>query len=771
MSSDKPIINIITRTSNRPLYFEKCQESIEIQTYPSSNIRKIVTFDEEKDLDEYIQKKYTNLVVLEMEREKRRNQSHFPYHDYLNEVIKYIVENETGWIMVLDDDNTLAKKNSLEILSQYIAEGNNDPNKFYIWKCQKADKVVPSDLSFGKTSKYGDIHISCFVFHASQAGLVFFESKRNAESDIVSALHDKLTCVWINDVLTTAAASGNGLRRDLQIVQDTKKKITLKPSPPIKPEQTKIQITSKKKNDDKGKETVTEEKVICTLNKHKGNEPNDDVDDDDDYDNDDDDDDDDDIEIVEDDTDDEEPVQPTKKCVAPPLKCEKIDSDEEEIIDENESVDSDEEIITSTSGKSLDIDHMIEKEPNKKCDSVTQKESKKPDPVVQKENNTKKPDHVAQKNSNVKNCDPITQKDETSNNCDQSQLFSRFIDLLNKGQKVYILDECNMKQLSKCLYDAFTCIDLEEKLVQVLEGKLIEMKNTEIKSKISKIKSNLPPQLTPNIQQAVPQHVPSQAGQQMSAPIIQTKMASNGFIDKIYIITDDNSQKTVLERNKKIISSCKIEFDIITCKDLALYHYQGQIKDIISNARENNYHRVMILNGNCLLNTKFVGLLERQTPKITDGCYLWFLGNTKETPPKDIVNTKFELEDYLYMYDDIVSAKFTTAEKAKTHWKSYGHREARYGAIDVVNSPPHIGVNYGFVIAEELYDVAIELINKQNQKDCKNFLIDLQKNSVEAKKVWLSRPDLIIPSFANPSANSKNASLALKNGWYYNFYK
>lgn len=72
MSSDKPIINIVTRTSNRPIYFERCQESIEIQTYPNSKIRKIVTFDDEQDLDEYIQKKYTNLVVIETEREKRR---------------------------------------------------------------------------------------------------------------------------------------------------------------------------------------------------------------------------------------------------------------------------------------------------------------------------------------------------------------------------------------------------------------------------------------------------------------------------------------------------------------------------------------------------------------------------------------------------------------------------------------------------------------------------------------------------------------------------
>lgn len=662
---------------------------------------------------------------------KGENQSHFPYHSYLNEAIKYVVGHESGWIMILDDDNTLAKNNSLEILAQRIIDSDQDPKKFYIWKCQKADKIVPSEISFGKTPKCGDIHISCFAFHVSQVDLVFFESKRNGESDVVSSLFNKLSCVWINDILTTAAASGNGLRRDLpapvpvQAAPENKKKITLKPAPasapvpaqPTAPSQPKVGSQSKIQSKIQSKtQSKTQSKIqIGPKKKVEQHVPVvteiDDMDDDDD---------DDDGEIIEDETDDE------AEAVS--------DEDEEEIIDVDEDdQNSDEEVI---------VDEPAEPpvEPPKSAEV------------------TPKPVAVTSKVSAVASIPITAPKQEIPE-------LAKLVTLLSSGQKVYILDEANMKQLSKCLQEAFTCVELEEKLVRILEGKLLETKNAQIKNKIGKLTSD---SSGPASTQA-----PAQVSVQVPAQVLP-RGSSDELIDHIYLITTDNSLKNSnLERNKKILGGCKIENEIVVCKDVKLYHYQNQIKEIIMEAKKNGYRRIMILNGDDLFNTKFVGLLDRQMGKIVDDeCYLWFLGNNKETSPKDIVNTKFELEDYLFMYDDIVTAKYTTTEKAKTHWKSYGHREARYGAIDVVQSPPQaINCNHGFVIAAELYDQAITLIDKQNQKDCKNFLVELQKSHVETKKVWFSRPDLIIPSFSNPSASSKNIQTSLKNGWYYNFYK
>ena len=45
---EKPFINILVRTSGRPLYFKKCIESIKIQNY--NNYRILISYDNEEDL-------------------------------------------------------------------------------------------------------------------------------------------------------------------------------------------------------------------------------------------------------------------------------------------------------------------------------------------------------------------------------------------------------------------------------------------------------------------------------------------------------------------------------------------------------------------------------------------------------------------------------------------------------------------------------------------------------------------------------------------------
>ena len=148
------------------------------------------------------------------------------------------------------------------------------------------------------------------------------------------------------------------------------------------------------------------------------------------------------------------------------------------------------------------------------------------------------------------------------------------------------------------------------------------------------------------------------------------------------------------------------------------------------------------------------------------------MGNTKETPSREILGTRFDLEDYLFLYDDIVKAKLNTEEKAKIHWKSYGHKEARYAAIEVINGGNQsISNNYGFSVSAEVYDTIIELINKQTIRECKDVISELIMDFVEAKTIWRSYPDLIIPAFSNPNNHGKNNQVAVKNGWYYNFYK
>ena len=764
MDASKPVFNLITRTSGRPLYFDLCHESIISQTYPRDNIKKFVTFDTEADVTGYLQK-YLGLVLLEMEREKRKNQYHFPYHMYLNEVLTHtdinIDKKSPGWIIILDDDNTFAKKEALGVLAQKIIENENDSKKFYIWKCQQADGVVPSTLNFDKKFKNGDLHISCFAFHSSQIPLIHFEPKVHAETDILNILNEKLTGVWIDDVLTRAPIAGNGLRKDY--VPEPKKKITLKPAknalPPVAPPapttavvattvtpptnasitpavtQASLKLTMTPKTPPKSTAPKTTKVSGIKVIELKDEDSDEDEDEDED------------VEVIDDDDeeiDDEDEEVEHKKTLAKDtskksVHFEKVESDdEEEIKDEDDDANSDEEEITNT-----DLDTMAPVTPPVTPPGPASVSAPTPTPI-----------------------NPETMK-----------LFNRLMDVLNTGRKIYILDENNMKQLSKCLYDSLTCIELEDKLIQVLEGKMVENKSTEVKSKLTKITgvthTHIPSRSTETL--AKKDSSVGTAGVVAPAGVAGESREScvGSLIDKIYLITDDNSPKnSSLERNKKILGATKFDYEIVTCKEMKLQMYQNQIKEILLQAKKNNYGRVMILNGNDLLNTKFIGLFDSQVKQIATDCYLWFLGNTKETSPKEILTTKFDLNDYLYMYDDIVTAKYTTEEKAKKHWKSYGHMEARYAMIEAINSPSNpVNNNYGFIIASEIYDAAIEEITRQSGRDCKSFLIGLQKTHLEAKHVWVSRPDLIIPNFSNPSNSSKNQQIALRNGWYYNFYK
>ena len=340
-----------------------------------------------------------------------------------------------------------------------------------------------------------------------------------------------------------------------------------------------------------------------------------------------------------------------------------------------------------------------------------------------------------------------------------------------------------MQKLSKCVFDAITCVELEDKLIRVLEGNALENKVLELHDKLTRVEKDQS-SLKPLTQQMKPietlksdrlngsyKHV--QTSVQQQRVLVDTGNSVDAYIDRIYVLTDDSSQKnSSLERNKKILIKVRIDYEIIHCKDMTLHNYQNQIREIVKDSKQRGYRRIMIINGNDSLNNKFNDLLDKQISKITGECYLWFLGNTRDTPAKDVLNTRFDVDDYLFLYDDIVNAKLTTEEKARTHWKTYGHREARYGAIDVVNGSSQLIVNtYGFVVSSEIYDVVIDLINRQTIRDCKNILLELQTNTLDAKTVWCSRPDLIIPCFSNSVNHSKNCQLALRNGWYYNFYK
>jgi hypothetical protein len=738
-SEELPVINIITRTSNRPIFFGECQQSIQIQTYPTDNIKRYVTFDDEDDLDGYIQN-YNNLIVLEVDRQKRKNQSHFPYNNYINDVLEYI---EDGWVMILDDDDLLSDPSSLDVLSQHIINNGNDPEKFFIWKCQVPGRTMPSESNFGKSPKSGDIRVNCFAFHHSKKNLVKFDTKRQGEFKVVSTLFSKLNCVWIDEVLTqinySQGIGGNGTREDKKetLIQEAKKKISLKKKLPVPfktlmPESTTANVQSQIVDED-------EEEEI-------GND--------------------------EDEFEDGDLVGAS--------------DDEEELIGDDEGSDeddyeSDEEDIVNEEVDQLDSDE----------EEIVNEEPEEPEPEDNDDGDEGDDEHEQE----------ATESDETVPAETQAQVVPiqgsnanviRLVNMLGNGQNVYILDENNMYKLSKCLTDAAKCVEISDKLLtRLLEKDGYERKYKELEAKLARLESG---GSTGSVSSSKP------STSRVSAPAVssskvqtesqlddllgsyQSKPSEGGtvdnsessvssYIDKIYVLTDDNGNRNnTLKRNIRLLNRNNYDYEVVLCRDMTLFNYQNQIRELLIEAKNKAHRRIMILNGNDLFNKKFPDLLEKQLKQITGDCHLWFLGESREISQSEFKQGEFVLEDYLLLYDDIVNARMTTEDRAHKHWKTYGYREARHAKIGISNGNEYaISNNYGFVVSAEVYDVMIDVINKQHPRQCEDVLVELQSNVVDVSTIWLSKPDLIIPKFRGNNVG-KNKREALSNGWYYNFY-
>ena len=115
---EKPLLNILTRTSNRPNAFELNKMTVRTQTYP--NIRHIVCVDDE--LSENYVKQYNDVDYIVIDREeiiKKDNSvnpntgKYSPHNLYFNKLMDEVKE---GWVMILDDDDRLSNSDSMKKL-------------------------------------------------------------------------------------------------------------------------------------------------------------------------------------------------------------------------------------------------------------------------------------------------------------------------------------------------------------------------------------------------------------------------------------------------------------------------------------------------------------------------------------------------------------------------------------------------------------------------------------------------------------------------------
>lgn len=195
--TDRPIINIICRTHNRPEYFKRFYESVMSQSYP--NFQLIVGSDVPCDY-------YPLAIPLTKEdcfTPIPDGHYYAPHNRYLNQLQKICVN---GWCLAIDDDDAFVEKNSL----QTIVDNIENDNQLLIWKVQILPNWSVPSYSFGKEITPSDISGIGFMYHTKHNpidwGFISMGDYRAAKQLQAKGLELK----WIDKVLTRTQKGPHG---------------------------------------------------------------------------------------------------------------------------------------------------------------------------------------------------------------------------------------------------------------------------------------------------------------------------------------------------------------------------------------------------------------------------------------------------------------------------------------------------------------------------------------------------------------------------------
>ena len=189
------LVNIITRTHNRPKYFKVCKESIEFQTY--KNINHVVGSDVDCDYCDYIK-----LELQEVQPKPDYLASYpAPWNLHLNTLNTYVKD---GWIMYLDDDDKFVNSDALETIVNNI----ENEDQIILWRVDINGMIVPNTQGFGKIEP-GNISGIGFMFHSKHLPVDWGSWNFGDYRVITQLVNKKLQQKWINFVLTQTQGSPN----------------------------------------------------------------------------------------------------------------------------------------------------------------------------------------------------------------------------------------------------------------------------------------------------------------------------------------------------------------------------------------------------------------------------------------------------------------------------------------------------------------------------------------------------------------------------------
>lgn len=188
----QPLINILIRTSQRPILFQRCLQSIMQQTY--KNIRVIVSYDFDCD---YIPDWCDKIRV-------QKGDSGYYWNLYLNELKERVNE---GWFIIIDDDDFIYSKSAIADIVKHLT----NPEVGIICQFLRGQMRKPGLVQMrNKTIKRGLIGMPCIILHHSKKNIAMFDGLPAADYRFISDVSKVLPLEWVEKVIVKTDRIGKG---------------------------------------------------------------------------------------------------------------------------------------------------------------------------------------------------------------------------------------------------------------------------------------------------------------------------------------------------------------------------------------------------------------------------------------------------------------------------------------------------------------------------------------------------------------------------------
>lgn len=206
------MINILIRTSDRPIFFKKCIESILNQKHGKLNL--IVSADTAQSVkyasDILGMETIGTDVTFEIMPMKKGNMKYF-YNAYLNKMIERV---KTGWIWCVDDDDELAGGALSRLETEIIQPCATRINMFIFQMCRAAGNqniIKPWGMPYQNFHPVlGQIGMPCFLLHHSLKDKVKFTAKEDSDFRYIRDVMQHANYRVINEVMVNVSPRGFG---------------------------------------------------------------------------------------------------------------------------------------------------------------------------------------------------------------------------------------------------------------------------------------------------------------------------------------------------------------------------------------------------------------------------------------------------------------------------------------------------------------------------------------------------------------------------------